>query len=40
MMFVQNLHGINHNKIEDTKEEHHVANFESPASAMVGFQAR
>jgi N-carbamoyl-L-amino-acid hydrolase len=22
MMFVQSLHGINHNKMEDTKEEH------------------
>ncbi len=22
MMFVQSLHGISHNKIEDTKEEH------------------
>jgi N-carbamoyl-L-amino-acid hydrolase len=22
MMFVQGLHGINHNKMEDTKEEH------------------
>jgi beta-ureidopropionase / N-carbamoyl-L-amino-acid hydrolase len=22
MMLVQNLHGISHNKIEDTKEEH------------------
>ena len=24
MMFVQSLHGISHNKIEDTKEEHIV----------------
>jgi N-carbamoyl-L-amino-acid hydrolase len=22
MMFVQSLHGISHNKMEDTKEEH------------------
>jgi N-carbamoyl-L-amino-acid hydrolase len=22
MMFVQSLHGISHNKIEDTREEH------------------
>ena len=22
MMFVQSLHGISHNKIQDTKEEH------------------
>jgi N-carbamoyl-L-amino-acid hydrolase len=22
MMFVQSVHGISHNKIEDTKEEH------------------
>ena len=22
MMFVQSLHGISHNKLEDTKEEH------------------
>jgi N-carbamoyl-L-amino-acid hydrolase len=22
MMFVQSLHGISHNKVEDTKEEH------------------
>jgi N-carbamoyl-L-amino-acid hydrolase len=22
MLFVQSLHGISHNKIEDTKEEH------------------
>ena len=25
MMFVQSLHGISHNKIEDTREEHLVA---------------
>jgi N-carbamoyl-L-amino-acid hydrolase len=25
MMFVQSLHGISHNKIEDTKEEHLTA---------------
>jgi N-carbamoyl-L-amino-acid hydrolase len=29
MMFVQSLHGISHNKIEDTKEEHLAMSVEA-----------
>jgi beta-ureidopropionase / N-carbamoyl-L-amino-acid hydrolase len=29
MMFVQSLHGISHNKIEDTKEEHLAQSVEA-----------
>jgi N-carbamoyl-L-amino-acid hydrolase len=38
MMFVQSLHGISHNKIEDTKEEHLelcVAAFDKLASKTI-----
>jgi N-carbamoyl-L-amino-acid hydrolase len=40
MMFVQSLHGISHNKIEDTKEEHLelcVTAFDKLAEKAVGF---
>ncbi|MDI1335523.1 MAG: hydantoinase/carbamoylase family amidase [Lacunisphaera sp.] len=40
MMFVQSLHGISHNKIEDTKEEHLelcVAAFDRLASKAIGW---
>ena len=44
MMFVQSLHGISHNKIEDTKEEHLelcVTAFDKLADkAMVWIQSR
>jgi len=39
-MFVQSLHGISHNKIEDTKEEHlelAVAAFDSLASKVMNW---
>src|SRR5688572_27281352 len=40
MMFVQSLHGISHNKIEDTKEEHLeqcVAAFDRLAEKTIGW---
>ena len=40
MMFVQSLHGISHNKIEDTKEEHIemcVTAFDKLAEKAMGF---
>ena len=40
MMFVQSLHGISHNKIEDTKEEHLelcVAAFDKLAEKAMGW---
>ncbi len=40
MMFVQSLHGISHNKIEDTKEEHLelcVAAFDKLAEKVMGW---
>ena len=40
MMFVQSLHGISHNKIEDTKEEHLemcVAAFDRLAEKAIGW---
>jgi N-carbamoyl-L-amino-acid hydrolase len=43
MMFVQSLHGISHNKIEDTKEEHlesAVAAFDNLATKAIGWIAR
>jgi N-carbamoyl-L-amino-acid hydrolase len=43
MMFVQSLHGISHNKIEDTKEEHLelcVAAFDRLASKTMDWIAR
>jgi len=44
MLFVQSLHGISHNKIEDTKEEHiemSVAALDALAEkAMVWIGAR
>jgi N-carbamoyl-L-amino-acid hydrolase len=43
MMFVQSLHGISHNKIEDTKEEHLemcVAAFDKLASKAMSAFAR
>jgi beta-ureidopropionase / N-carbamoyl-L-amino-acid hydrolase len=42
MMFVQSLHGISHNKIEDTKEEHlefSVAAFDRLAEKAMGWVA-
>ena len=42
MMFVQSLHGISHNKIEDTKEEHldlAVRAFDRLASKVVALIA-
>ena len=42
MMFVQSLHGISHNKIEDTREEHLelcVAAFDTLASKVMGWIA-
>ena len=42
MMFVQSLHGISHNKIEDTKEEHLeqcVAAFDRLAEKTIGWIA-
>ena len=38
MMFVQSLHGISHNKIEDTKEEHlemSIAAFDKLADKII-----
>ena len=43
MMFVQSLHGISHNKIEDTKEEHleqAVAAFDKLANKAMAWIAR
>jgi N-carbamoyl-L-amino-acid hydrolase len=44
MMFTQSLHGISHNKIEDTKEEHlamSVAAFDKLADkAMAWIKAK
>jgi N-carbamoyl-L-amino-acid hydrolase len=43
MMFVQSLHGISHNKIEDTKEEHLelcVIAFDKLAEKAIGFVSR
>jgi N-carbamoyl-L-amino-acid hydrolase len=43
MMFVQSLHGISHNKIEDTREEHLelcVAAFDKLASKTMGWIAK
>ena len=43
MMFVQSLHGISHNKIEDTKEEHLemcVAAFDKLAEKAMAWVAR
>src|SRR5204862_7943739 len=40
MMFVQSLHGISHNKIEDTKEEHLelcVTSFDQLAEKAMGW---
>src|SRR5437879_1417240 len=40
MMFVQSLHGISHNKIEDTKEEHLelcVTAFDNLAEKAIGW---
>jgi N-carbamoyl-L-amino-acid hydrolase len=40
MMFVQSLHGISHNKIEDTKEEHLemcVTAFDKLAEKTMGW---
>jgi N-carbamoyl-L-amino-acid hydrolase len=38
MMFVQSLHGISHNKIEDTREDHlelAIAAFDKLASKTI-----
>jgi len=43
MMFVQSLHGISHNKIEDTKEEHlamAVTAFDRLADKALGWIER
>jgi hydantoinase/carbamoylase family amidase len=43
MMFVQSLHGISHNKIEDTREEHlamAVTGFDKLADKMMAWIAR
>jgi len=43
MMFVQSLHGISHNKIEDTKEEHLelcVRAFDKLAEKAMGYVKR
>jgi N-carbamoyl-L-amino-acid hydrolase len=43
MMFVQSLHGISHNKIEDTKEEHlemAVTAFDKLADRAIGWIVR
>ena len=43
MMFVQSLHGISHNKIEDTKEEHLelcVTAFDNLAEKVIGWVAK
>jgi len=42
MMFVQSLHGISHNKIEDTREEHlelAVIAFDKVASKAMTWMA-
>ncbi len=42
MMFVQSLHGISHNKIEDTKEEHlelAVRAFDALATKAIAWLA-
>jgi N-carbamoyl-L-amino-acid hydrolase len=42
MMFVQSLHGISHNKIEDTREEHLelcVAAFDGLADKTIRWMA-
>jgi N-carbamoyl-L-amino-acid hydrolase len=42
MMFTQSLHGISHNKIEDTKEEHiemSVLAFDRLASKAMAWVA-
>ncbi|HEX3989357.1 MAG TPA: M20/M25/M40 family metallo-hydrolase, partial [Verrucomicrobiae bacterium] len=43
MMFVQSLHGISHNKIEDTREEHieaAVSAFDNLAAKTMDWIAR
>ena len=43
MMFVQSLHGISHNKIEDTTEEHLelcVRAFDKLAEKAMGYVKR
>ena len=43
MMFTQSLHGISHNKIEDTREEHlvqAVEAFDRLASKVMAWIAR
>jgi N-carbamoyl-L-amino-acid hydrolase len=43
MMFVQSLHGISHNKIEDTKEEHlamAVTAFDKLADKIIAWVER
>ncbi len=43
MMFVQSLHGISHNKIEDTREEHlemAVTAFDKLAAKTLAWIAR
>jgi N-carbamoyl-L-amino-acid hydrolase len=43
MMFVQSLHGISHNKIEDTKEEHlaqSVIAFDKLADKVIAWIAK
>jgi len=43
MMFVQSLHGISHNKIEDTRREHleqAVAAFDRLADKVVAWIGR
>ncbi|MFM1769869.1 MAG: hypothetical protein RJA22_2398, partial [Verrucomicrobiota bacterium] len=42
MMFVQSLHGISHNKMEDTREEHlelAVRAFDRLADKVMGWVA-
>jgi N-carbamoyl-L-amino-acid hydrolase len=42
-MFVQSLHGISHNKIEDTKEEHielAVSAFDNLAEKTIRWLSR
>jgi N-carbamoyl-L-amino-acid hydrolase len=43
MMFVQSLHGISHNKIEDTREEHlalAVQAFDALATKVLAWMAQ
>ena len=43
MMFLQSLHGISHNKIEDTKEEHLelcVTAFDQLADKAMGWMRK